>query len=127
MWESLLFTWTTSNCCKRIPTKLINLVLDARLEKKHQCLAQGLAFLYNNMKLCGNSQEAMYNIAREFVLTTREKDFSMPRFPYNYIDQTVNQMSGYCNVKSAYYLHLIYRDSGAFDLARQVLKEHFIL
>jgi len=37
-------------------TALINLALGFRLQNKHQCLAQGLAFLYNNLWLCENSQ-----------------------------------------------------------------------
>lgn len=35
---------------------LINLTLGFRLQNKHQCLAQGLAFLYNNLRLCESSQ-----------------------------------------------------------------------
>lgn len=35
---------------------LINLALGFRLQNKHQCLAQGFAFLYNNLRLCEHSQ-----------------------------------------------------------------------
>ncbi|XVF75058.1 hypothetical protein PTKIN_Ptkin13bG0158500 [Pterospermum kingtungense] len=42
------------NLC--VGTALINLTLGFRLQNKHQCLAQGLAFLYNNLRLCENSQ-----------------------------------------------------------------------
>ncbi|XP_021717390.1 general transcription factor 3C polypeptide 3-like isoform X3 [Chenopodium quinoa] len=49
-----------------VGTALINLALRHRLQNKHQCVAQGLAFLYNNLRLCENSQEALYNIARAF-------------------------------------------------------------
>lgn len=35
---------------------LINLALGFRLQNKHQCLTQGLAFLYNNLRICENSQ-----------------------------------------------------------------------
>nr|GLL45142.1 general transcription factor 3C polypeptide 3 [Ipomoea trifida] len=44
------------NLC--IGTALINLAFDIRLKNKHQCVLQGLAFLYNNLHLCENSQEA---------------------------------------------------------------------
>nr|POF19849.1 general transcription factor 3c polypeptide 3 [Quercus suber] len=40
------------NLC--VGTALINLALGFRLQNKHQCLAQGLAFLYNNLRLCEN-------------------------------------------------------------------------
>ncbi|XP_021772622.1 general transcription factor 3C polypeptide 3-like isoform X2 [Chenopodium quinoa] len=53
-----------TNLC--VGTALINLALGHRLQNKHQCVAQGLAFLYNNLRLYENSQEALYNIARAF-------------------------------------------------------------
>lgn len=40
-------------------TALINIALGFRLQNKHQCLAQGLAFLYNNLRLCENSQVSL--------------------------------------------------------------------
>ncbi|KAA8542716.1 hypothetical protein F0562_023785 [Nyssa sinensis] len=122
------------NLC--VGTALINLALDIRLQNKHQCVAQGLAFLYNNLQLCGNSQEALFNIGRachhvglvslaasyyEKVLTTQQKDYPIPKLPYESPDHPENQRPGYCNIQreAAYNLHLIYKRSGAFDLARQ--------
>ncbi|XP_059668319.1 uncharacterized protein LOC132313533 isoform X2 [Cornus florida] len=130
------------NLC--VGASLINLALDIRLQNKHQCLVQGLAFLYNNLRLCGNSQEALYNIARachhvglvslaasfyEKVLTTKQKDYPIPKLPYENPDLTENQKPGYCNIQreAAYNLHLIYKRSGAFDLARQVLRDYCTL
>ncbi|CAK9164964.1 unnamed protein product [Ilex paraguariensis] len=127
------------NLC--VGTALINLALDVRLKNKHQCLAQGLAFLYNNQQLCGDSQEALYNIARAYhhvglvsfaasyyekVLSTSEKDYPVPKLPYEHPDLTKNRKPGYCNIhqEAAYNLHLIYKQSGAHDLARQVLRDH---
>uniref|UniRef100_A0A5B6ZEJ2 Uncharacterized protein n=1 Tax=Davidia involucrata TaxID=16924 RepID=A0A5B6ZEJ2_DAVIN len=130
------------NLC--VGTALINLALDIRLQNKHQCVTQGLAFLYNNLQLCGNSQEALFNIARachhvglvslaasyyEKVLTTQGKDYPIPKLPYESPDLAESQKPGYCNIKreAAYNLHLIYKRSGAFDLARQVLRDHCTL
>nr|POE92107.1 hypothetical protein CFP56_29651 [Quercus suber] len=101
-------------------TALINLALGFRLQNKHQCLAQGLAFLYNNLRLCENSQ----------VLAIREKDYPMPKLPCENPDIVGNQKPGYklgyCDLRreAAYNLHLIYKKSGALDLASQVLKDH---
>ena len=39
-----------------VGTALINLSLGLRLQNKHQTFLQGLAFLYNNLHLCGDSQ-----------------------------------------------------------------------
>lgn len=122
-------------------TALINIALGFRLQNKHQCLAQGLAFLYNNLRLCENSQEALYNIARAYhhvglvslavtyyekVLATHERDYPIPRLPYENTDLVENRKPGYCDLRreAAYNLHLIYKKSGALDLARQVLKDH---
>lgn len=127
------------NLC--VGTSLINLALGFRLQNKHQCLAQGLAFLYNNSRLCENSQEALYNIARAYhhvglvtlaasyyekVLAVREKDYPIPKLPCENPDIVENRKPGYCDLRreAAYNLHLIYKKSGAFDLARQVLKDH---
>ncbi|KAI9383781.1 hypothetical protein POPTR_013G128900v4 [Populus trichocarpa] len=121
-------------------TALINLTLGFRLQNKHQCLAQGLAFLYNNLQLTENSQEALYNIARAYhhvglvslaasyyekVLAACEKDYPIPKL-LNENSEMENMKPGYCDLRreSAYNLHLIYKNSGAFDLARQVLKNH---
>ncbi|OWM77222.1 general transcription factor 3C polypeptide 3 isoform X2 [Punica granatum] len=127
------------NLC--VGTSLINLALGFRLKNKQQCLTQGMAFLFNNMKLTENSQEAMYNIARAFhhvglvsfavlyydkVLRTREKDYPIPKLPNEEPDLLGSLKPGYCNLRreAAYNLHLIYKRSGAHDLARQILKDH---
>lgn len=126
------------NLC--IGTALINLAFDIRLKNKHQCVLQGLAFLYNNLQLCENSQEALYNIARAYqqvglvslaasyyekVLTMTEKDCPIPSFPYENQCAQIRK-PGHCDLRreAAYNLHLIYKASGAFDLARQVLQDH---
>ncbi|KAI4378286.1 hypothetical protein MLD38_015784 [Melastoma candidum] len=49
------------NLC--VGSSLINLALGFRLQNKHQCITQGLAFLYNNLQLDENNQESMYNFA----------------------------------------------------------------
>lgn len=127
------------NLC--VGTALINLALDIRLHNKHLCILQGLAFLYNNLRLCGESQEALYNIARAYhhvglvslaasyyekVIVTPEKDYPIPKVLYENPDLAEIRMPGYCNIKreAAYNLHLIYKSSGALDLARQVLRDH---
>ncbi|KAL5843128.1 hypothetical protein ACOSQ4_009086 [Xanthoceras sorbifolium] len=127
------------NLC--VATALINLALGFRLQNKHQCIAQGLAFLYNNLRICENSQEALYNIARachhvglvslaasyyEKVLAMKEKDYPIPRHPNKNPDLVGERESGYCDLRreAAYNLHLIYRKSGAIDLARQLLKDY---
>ncbi|XP_021299994.1 general transcription factor 3C polypeptide 3 isoform X1 [Herrania umbratica] len=130
------------NLC--VGTALINLTLGFRLQNKHQCLAQGLSFLYNNLRLCGSSQEALYNIARAFhhvglvtlaasyywkVLAISEKDYPIPKLPNENWDVAENQNHGYCDLRreAAFNLHLIYKRSGALDLARQVLRDHCTL
>ncbi|XVE89357.1 hypothetical protein DITRI_Ditri19aG0195700 [Diplodiscus trichospermus] len=129
------------NLC--VGTALINLTLGFRLQNKHQCLAQGLAFLYNNLRLCESSQEALYNIARacqhvglvslavsyyEKVLAMVEKDHSIPKLPNENWDVSEKNEKdyGYCDLgrEAAFNLHLIYKKSGAMDLARQVLRDH---
>ncbi|MBA0657123.1 hypothetical protein Goklo_009431 [Gossypium klotzschianum] len=129
------------NLC--VGTALINLTLGLRLQNKHQCIAQGLAFLYNNLRLCENSQEALYNIGRachhvglvtlavsyyEKVLAMKEKDHPIPKLPNENWDHAVenHKKDGYCDLRreAAFNLHLIYRKCGAMDLARQVLKDH---
>ncbi|XP_044463688.1 general transcription factor 3C polypeptide 3 isoform X2 [Mangifera indica] len=127
------------NLC--VGTALINLALGFRLQNKHHCLAQGLAFLYKNLQLCDNSQEAQYNIARachhvslvslaasyyEKVLAIKEKDYPIPKHHTKIPDNTENQESGYCDLRreAAFNLHLIYKKSGAIDLARQVLRDY---
>ena len=127
------------NLC--VGTALINLALGFRLQNKHQCIVQGLAFLYNNLRICENSQESLYNIARAFhhvglvtlaaiyyekVIAIKEKDCPIPKLQYENIDVIENHKPGYCNLRreAAYNLHLIYKRSGALDLARQVLKDY---
>ncbi|KAI8569545.1 hypothetical protein RHMOL_Rhmol02G0286800 [Rhododendron molle] len=127
------------NLC--VGTALINLALGLRLQNKHRCLLQGLAFLYNNLRLCESSQEALYNIARAYhhlglvtlaaayyekVLAIHEKDYPIPKLPNENPDGMDNQKKNYCDLgrEAAYNLHLIYKTSGALDLARQVLKDH---
>ncbi|KAJ7961663.1 General transcription factor 3C polypeptide 3 [Quillaja saponaria] len=127
------------NLC--VGTALINLALGFRLQNKHQCIVQGLAFLYNNLRICENSQESLYNLARAFqhvglvtlaasyyekVLATHENDYPIPKLPNENLDVVENRKSGYCDLRreAAYNLHLIYKKSGAIDLARQVLKDH---
>lgn len=127
------------NLC--VGTSLINLALGFRLQNKHQCITQGLAFLFKNLQQSENSQEALYNIARAFhhvglvtlaasyyekVLATREKDCPLPQLPYENRFHAENVKPGSCDLRreAAYNLHLIYKKSGASDLARQVLKDY---
>ncbi|KAK7303705.1 hypothetical protein RJT34_14618 [Clitoria ternatea] len=130
------------NLC--VGTALINLALGFRLQNKHQCVVQGLAFLYNNLRICENSQESLYNIARAYhhvglvtlavtyyekVIAIREKDYPIPKLPNENPDVIENVKPGYCDLRreAAYNLHLIYNRSGALDLARQVLRDHCTL
>ncbi|KAH1219963.1 General transcription factor 3C polypeptide 3 [Glycine max] len=123
------------NLC--VGTALINLALGFRLQNKHQCVVQGLAFLYNNMRICENSQESLYNIARAFhhvglvtlaafyyekVIAICEKDYPIPKLPNENPDSIETHKPGYCDLRreAAYNLHLIYKKSGALDLARQI-------
>ncbi|CAK8567105.1 unnamed protein product [Lathyrus sativus] len=127
------------NLC--VGTALINLALGLRLQNKHQCLVQGFAFLYNNARICENSQESLFNIARalhhvgfvtlaamyyEKVIGINERDYPIPKLQNENIDVNENEKPGYCNLRreAAYNLHLIYKRSGAVDLARQVLKDY---
>ncbi|KAL8250747.1 hypothetical protein R6Q59_034440 [Mikania micrantha] len=127
------------NLC--VGTALINLSLGFRIHNKHQCVMQGLAFLYNNLRLSGNSQEALYNLARAYhhvglvsiaatyyekVLAIHQKDHPIPKLPNDAPETTDDLKPGYCDLRreAAYNLHLIYKNSGSVDLARQVLKDH---
>ncbi|XWS18018.1 hypothetical protein CRYUN_Cryun32bG0006100 [Craigia yunnanensis] len=133
------------NLCVGIFSSLLGLhysTLGFRLQNKHQCRAQGLAFLYNNLRLCESSQEALYNIARachhvglslalsyyEKVLATVEKDHPIPKLPNENWDvvEKNEKYYGYCDLgrEAAFNLHLIYKKCGAMDLARQVLRDH---
>ena len=88
-------------------------------------------------------QEALYNIARachhvglvslavsyyEKVLAMVEKDHPIPKLPNENWDimEKNEKDSGYCDLgrEAAFNLHLIYKRSGAMDLARQVLRDH---
>nr|XP_027086549.1 general transcription factor 3C polypeptide 3-like [Coffea arabica] len=125
-------------------TALINLALGHRLQNKHQSVVQGLAFLFNNLQLCRYGQEALYNIARAYhhvglvslaavnyekVLTMHESDCPMPNLPNEKPDGLASPKPGYCDLRreAAYNLHLIYKKSGAIDLARQILKDHCVI
>ncbi|KAM7471098.1 hypothetical protein LguiA_009281 [Lonicera macranthoides] len=128
------------NLC--VGTALINLALGLRLQNKHQTIAQGLAFLYNNLRLCEKSQEALYNTARAYhhvglvslatiyykkALAIHVCDYPIPKLPNENPDLVDSRNSGgYSDLRreAAYNLHLIYKNSGALDLARQVLKNH---
>ncbi|CAN6571216.1 unnamed protein product [Malus baccata var. baccata] len=127
------------NLC--VGTALINLSLGHRLQNRHHCVAQGLAFLQNNFQLCEFSQEAFYNVARAYhqvglvtlaawhydkVLAIQVKDYPMPKLPHEKPESAENRKSGYCDLRreSAYNLHLIYKKSGAVDLARTILRDH---
>ncbi|KAI3678471.1 hypothetical protein L6452_37765 [Arctium lappa] len=127
------------NLC--VGTALINLALGLRLHNKHQCVLQGLAFLYNNLRLSGNSQEALYNIARAYhhvglitlavtyyekVLAIHQKDHPIPKLPNDGPEAMDDLKPGYCDLRreAAYNLHIIYKSSGAMDLSRQLLKDH---
>lgn len=89
-------------------------------------------------------QEALYNVARAYhhvglvtlaasyyekVLAIQEKDQPLPKLPNENPKVPENQKPGYCNLhrEAAYNLHLIYKKSGAVDLARQVLKNYCTL
>ncbi|KAF7150890.1 hypothetical protein RHSIM_Rhsim02G0229800 [Rhododendron simsii] len=80
--------------------------------------------------------EALYNIARAYhhlglvtlaaayyekVLAIHEKDYAIPKLPNENPDGMDNQKKNYCDLgrEAAHNLHLIYKTSGALDLARQ--------
>ncbi|KAL2936010.1 General transcription factor 3C polypeptide 3 [Bienertia sinuspersici] len=93
-------------------TALVNLSLGHRLQNKHQCVTQGLAFLYNNLELFENSQ----------VLANPQEDYSLPQL----IKVDKDPKNGYCDLQreAAFNLQLIYKRSGAIDLARQILRDY---
>lgn len=89
-------------------------------------------------------QEALYNLARAYhhvglislaatcyekVLAIHQKDHPIPKLPNDGLQPTHDLKPGYCDLKreAAYNLHLIYKNSGAMDLARQLLKDHCTL
>ncbi|KAG0522902.1 hypothetical protein BDA96_07G077900 [Sorghum bicolor] len=128
------------NLC--VGTALISLTLGFRLQNKNQCIVQAFAFLYRYLRLCDNSQEALYNIARAYhhiglntlaavyyekALAIEEKDHPIPKLPYEAGSRVPEDLRpGYCDVRreAAFNLHLIYKKSGATDLARRILKTY---
>lgn len=89
-------------------------------------------------------QEALYNIARAyhhvgmFTLAAAyyEKVLGIPQKDCPILDiikmdkePSRDPKSGYCDLRreAAYNLHLIYKRSGAVDLARQILKDYCTL
>ncbi|XP_078447572.1 tetratricopeptide repeat (TPR)-containing protein [Wolffia australiana] len=128
------------NLC--VGTSLINVSLGFRLKNKHLCVLQGIAFLLKYLSICQNSQEALYNVARAYhivghftlavvyyekVLAMEERDKPIPRLPNEnptLFPPREALSPGYCNLRreAAFNLHLIYKKSGATDLARHVLK-----
>lgn len=80
-------------------------------------------------------QEALYNIARAYhhvglvslaveyyekVLAIHLDNYNIPEL----VKETQSARDYDLRREAAYNLHLIYQKSGAFDLARQVLKDH---
>ncbi|KZV26794.1 general transcription factor 3C polypeptide 3 [Dorcoceras hygrometricum] len=124
-------------------TALINLALGHRLQNKHQAVLQGLSFLHNNARLCKDNQESLFNIGRAYhhvglvtlaaiyyekVLAIHQNDFPIPKLPDESQDKDTKGR-GYCDLRreAAYNLHLIYKTSGASDLARQILKRYVVV
>ena len=84
----------------------------------------------------------MYNIARAYhhiglntlaavyyekALAIEEKDHPIPKLPYEAGSRVPEDLRpGYCDVcrEAAFNLHLIYKKSGATDLARRILKTY---
>ncbi|GLJ14841.1 hypothetical protein SUGI_0241430 [Cryptomeria japonica] len=132
------------NLC--VGTSFINLALGFRVNNRNQCVVQGFAFLYNYQRLCKNNQESNYNLARAYqhvglvhlavlyyekVLAHYEKDHPIPKLPHEdtcFVSEIEPKLEnyGHCDLgkEAAYNLHLIYKNSGAVDLARQVLKDY---
>ncbi|KMZ69476.1 hypothetical protein ZOSMA_213G00190 [Zostera marina] len=123
-------------CCG---TALINLALGFRLKNKHLTLIQGMGFLFQYLRICNESQEALYNIARAFqhvglvtlavsyyekVLEMEVDDYPIPKLLVPKSQQPM--VPGYCNLRreAAFNLHLIYMKSGSVDLARHILKTY---
>uniref|UniRef100_A0A0E0MEK8 General transcription factor 3C polypeptide 3 n=1 Tax=Oryza punctata TaxID=4537 RepID=A0A0E0MEK8_ORYPU len=128
------------NLC--VGSALINLALGFRLQNKNQCIVQAFAFLFRYLHLCDNSQEALYNIARAYhhvglntlaaiyyekALAIVVKDYPIPRLPYEENSCAQQDVKpGYCDIRreAAFNLHLIYKKSGADDLARRILRTY---
>lgn len=96
-------------------------------------------------------QESNYNLARSFqhvglvqlavhyyekVLAQKEEDRPVVKLPHESVgflpgyeereNPAENQDIGHCDLRreASHNLHLIYKKSGALDLARQVLRDH---
>lgn len=132
------------NLC--VGTSFINLALGFRVNNKNQCVLQGFAFLHNYQRLCNSNQESNYNLARAYqhvglvhlaviyyekVLAHCEGDHPIPRLPNEdatFVSEIQPKLvnCGHCDLRkeAAYNLHLIYKTSGAVDLARQILKDY---
>lgn len=130
------------NLC--VGSSLISLALGFRLQNKNQCILQAFAFLFRCLRLGGNQQEALYNIARAYhhiglntlavtyyekVLAMEVKDCPIPKLPFEEDSDPCGQQDlrpGYCDLRreAAFNLHLIYKKSGAADLARRILKTY---
>lgn len=111
------------------------------------CLIIWQTQLHRLVLLCNSAyanrrplQEALYNIARAYhhigmitlaatyyekVLAIHVNEYPIPEVPKE-IHPGVAQNTGHCDLRreASYNLHLIYRNSGAFDLARRVLRDH---
>ncbi|XP_051178392.1 uncharacterized protein [Lolium perenne] len=128
------------NLC--VGSSLVNLSLGFRLQNKNQCIVQAFAFLYQCLRIGSNRQEALYNIARAYhhvglktlaviyyekVLAMEVKDEPIPKRPFEEDAQQQQDLRpGYCDLRreAAFNLHLIYKESGATDLARRILKTY---
>ncbi|CAM0876174.1 unnamed protein product [Alopecurus aequalis] len=127
------------NLC--VGSSFVNLALGFRLQNKNQCIVQGFAFLYRCLRIGSNQQEALYNIARAYhhvglktlaviyyekVLAMEVKDHPIPKLPFEDARQEQDLRPGYCDLRreAAFNLHLIYKESGATDLARKILKTY---
>ncbi|KAM3278005.1 hypothetical protein ACQJBY_045715 [Aegilops geniculata] len=127
------------NLC--VGSSLINLSLGFRLQNKNQCIVQAFAFLYKCLRIGSNRQEALYNIARAYhhvglktlaviyyekVLAMEVEDHPIPKLPFEDLHEHQDFRPGYCDLRreAAFNLHLIYKESGATDLARRILKTY---
>uniref|UniRef100_A0ACD6A0H5 Uncharacterized protein n=1 Tax=Avena sativa TaxID=4498 RepID=A0ACD6A0H5_AVESA len=128
------------NLC--VGSSLVNLSLGFRLQNKNQCIVQAFAFLYKCLRIGSNRQEALYNIARAYqhvglktlaviyyekVLAMEVKDEPLPKLLFEEDAQQQQDLRrGYCDLRreAAFNLHLIYKESGATDLARRILKTY---
>eukprot|EP00246_Nothoceros_aenigmaticus_P003425 TRINITY_DN14585_c0_g1_i2.p1 TRINITY_DN14585_c0_g1~~TRINITY_DN14585_c0_g1_i2.p1 ORF type:complete len:363 (-),score=47.56 TRINITY_DN14585_c0_g1_i2:149-1174(-) len=137
--------------CLCIGVAFVNLSLGFRLSNRNQTLLQGFTFLYQYQRLSKYSQESYYNVARAFhhvgfthlavlyyekVLAHFEKDHPIVTVTHQRDEfgaeilkepvDSVKKQFGHSDLRreAAHNLHLIYKKSGAVDLARQVLRDH---